>query len=40
MIFIKSFLNEFIDFITGGFFNYLGAAVRVLFSKKKFSISS
>jgi len=25
------------DFITGGFFNYVGAAVRLLFSKKKFS---
>jgi len=34
---MKNFLNDFIDFITGGFFNYLGAAVRVLFSKKKFS---
>ena len=35
---MKNFLNEFIDFITGGFFNYIGAAVRVLFSKKKFSV--
>jgi hypothetical protein len=34
---MKNFLNEFIDFITGGFFNYLGAGVRVFFSKKKFS---
>ncbi|MBL7742404.1 MAG: hypothetical protein JNN00_02915 [Chitinophagaceae bacterium] len=34
---MKNFLDEFIDFITGGFFNYLGAAVRSLFSKEKFS---
>jgi len=34
---MKNFLNEFIDFITGGFFNYIGAAARILFSKKKFS---
>jgi hypothetical protein len=34
---MKNFLNDFIDFITGGFFNYMGAAVRFPFSKKKFS---
>jgi hypothetical protein len=34
---MKDFLNGFIDFITGGFFNYIGAAARVLFSGKKFS---
>ncbi|HEY6502910.1 MAG TPA: hypothetical protein VIZ28_02940 [Chitinophagaceae bacterium] len=34
---MKNFLDHFIDFITGGFFNYLGAAARVLFSDEKFS---
>ncbi len=33
---MKNFLNGFFEFITGGFFNYIGAAVRVLFSKKKY----
>ncbi|MBL7740450.1 MAG: hypothetical protein JNK14_14630 [Chitinophagaceae bacterium] len=35
---MKNFLDEFIDFITGGFFNYLGAAARILFTKEKFSV--
>lgn len=30
-------MNNFFDFITGGFFNYLGAFVRLPFSKEKFS---
>jgi hypothetical protein len=30
-------MNQFFDFITGGFFNYLGAIVRLPFSKEKFS---
>jgi hypothetical protein len=34
---MKNFLIEFIDFITGGFFNYIGAAARLPFSKKKFT---
>ena len=34
---MKNFLDQFLDFITGGFFNYLGAAVRAPFSKTKFS---
>jgi hypothetical protein len=35
---MKNFFEQFLDFISGGFFNYLGAMVRVPFSKKKFSI--
>lgn len=31
-------MNNFFDFITGGFFNYIGAAWRKLFSKEKFSV--
>jgi len=31
-------MNRFIDFITGGFFNYIGAAWRKLFSKEKFLV--
>jgi hypothetical protein len=31
-------MNKFIDFITGGFFNYLGAGWRKLFSKEKYSV--
>jgi hypothetical protein len=34
---MKNFFNDLIDFITGGFFNYIRAAVRVPFPKKKFS---
>jgi hypothetical protein len=34
---MKYFFEQFFDFVTGGFFNYIGAAARVLFSKKKFS---
>jgi hypothetical protein len=34
---MRNFLDEFIDFITGGFFNHLGATVRILFSKRKYS---
>jgi len=35
---MKSFLDFFLDFITGGFFNYLGAIIRLPFSKEKFSV--
>jgi len=31
-------MNDFFDFITGGFFNYIGAAWRKLFSKERFSV--
>ncbi len=31
-------MNNFFDFITGGFFNYIGAAWRKLFSKEKFNV--
>jgi hypothetical protein len=34
---MKNSLNNFFDFITGGFFNYIGAGVRVLFTNRKFS---
>ena len=30
-------MKDFFDFITGGFFNYIGALVRLPFSKKKYS---
>ena len=33
----KDLFSKFIDFITGGFFNVLGAAVRLPFSGKKYS---
>lgn len=33
---MKKFLVFFVDFITGGIFNYLGAAVRKPFSKKTY----
>jgi len=33
---MKKFLDQFLDLITGGIFNLIGAATRVLFSKKKF----
>jgi len=33
---MKIFFEFFIDFITGGIFNYLGAAIRLPFSKKKY----
>jgi len=35
---MKSFLDFFLDFITGGCFNYLGAIIRLPFSKEKFSV--
>jgi hypothetical protein len=35
---MKNFLDFFFDFITGGMFNYLGAMIRVPFSKEKFSV--
>jgi hypothetical protein len=35
---MKNFFDFFIDFITGGVFNYLGAIIRLPFSKKKFSV--
>jgi hypothetical protein len=31
-------MNDFFDFITGGFFNHIGAAWRKLFSKEKYSV--
>jgi hypothetical protein len=31
-------MDKFLDFISGGFFNYLGAMVRFPFSKEKFSV--
>ena len=33
---MKDFLNHFLDFITGGIFNHLGALVRLAFSEKKY----
>jgi hypothetical protein len=33
---VKDIFSQFIDFITGGFFNVLGAVVRLPFSKKKY----
>ena len=33
---MKNFFENFLDFITGGFFNYLGAMARKPFSKKTF----
>jgi len=33
---MKNFFENFLDFITGGFFNYLGAMARKPFSKKNF----
>jgi hypothetical protein len=30
-------MRNFLDFITGGFFNYIGAIVRLSFSKEKFA---
>ena len=33
---MKNFFENFLDFITGGFFNYLGALARKPFSKKTF----
>jgi hypothetical protein len=30
-------MKHFLDFITGGFFNYIGAIVRLPFSKEKFA---
>ena len=35
---MRKFLDLFLDLITGGIFNYIGAATRVLFSKKKFHV--
>jgi hypothetical protein len=35
---MKKFFEQFLDFITGGFFNVIGAAARVLFSKKKYAV--
>jgi hypothetical protein len=34
---MKNFFDNFLDFITGGFFNVVGAAARSFFSKKKYS---
>jgi len=34
---MKNFFDSFLDFITGGFFNVVGAAARFLFSKKRYS---
>lgn len=33
---MKNFFENFLDFITGGFFNYLGAMARAPFSKRSF----
>lgn len=33
---MKDFFDQFLDFITGGFFNHLGALVRLAFSEKKY----
>ncbi len=30
-------MKQFFDFIAGGFFNYIGAIVRMPFSKEKFA---
>jgi len=30
-------MNKFLDFITGGFFNYIGALVRLPFEKEPYS---
>ena len=35
---MKNFFDRFLDLITGGFFNYLGALVRLPFSKKKYAV--
>jgi len=35
---MKNFLDFFFDFITGGCFNYLGAIIRLPFSKEKFAV--
>jgi hypothetical protein len=35
---MKNFFDFFFDFITGGIFNYLGAIIRLPFSKEKFSV--
>jgi hypothetical protein len=34
---VKNFFEHLVDFITGGFFSYVGAAVRILFVEEKFS---
>jgi hypothetical protein len=34
---MKSFFEFAIDFVTGGFFNYLGALVRKPFNKKSYA---
>jgi len=35
---MKNFFDFFFDFITGGMFNYLGAIIRLPFSKERFSV--
>ena len=35
---MKNFFDFFFDFISGGGFNYIGAIIRLPFSKKKFSV--
>jgi hypothetical protein len=35
---MKNFLDFFWDFITGGIFNYIGAIIRLPFSKEKFPV--
>ena len=34
---MKNIPDSFLDFITGGFFNVIGAIARKLFSKRKYS---
>jgi|GEM_PF-5618464 len=33
---MKDFFDKFLDFFSGGFFNYIGAAVRLPFTSGKF----
>ena len=35
---MKNFFDFFFDLISGGGFNYIGAIIRLPFSKKKFSV--
>jgi hypothetical protein len=34
---MKNFFSTFLDFVTGGFFNYIGALLRKPFSKKTYA---
>jgi hypothetical protein len=35
---MKNFFDFFFDFISGGAFNYIGAIIRLPFSKERFSV--